>query len=349
MADEEKPAEQPAAPEATSDQPEPTPAAPAETDPAPQNVPADALERPDSEVLDATGEAGTPDKNIKKPNAFISFLRRFNVYFLLFLLVVIVAVAVSVVMYLNSRKSAPNPTVVNQNLTPDQLKQIANSSGTVGGSGQTLTVQGNAVFDGQLLVKNNLNVAGTLQLGAPLSVQNITVSNTANLQNTQINTLQVAQGSTFQGTVTVQNNLNVGGLASFGNATVGTLTVTKLVMSGSAQLQVPNHVAFTGYQPGRTLGDAIGGGGSVSVGGSDTAGTININTGNGPISPGCFATVNFNVKYTSTPHVMVSPVGVSAGRLDYYVNRSTTSFSICTANSPDANASFAFDYFVTGQ
>jgi hypothetical protein len=81
------------------------------------------------------------------------------------------------------------------------------------------------------------------------------------------------------------------------------------------------------------------------VSGSDTAGFININTGGAP-SAGCFITVNFASRFNSTPRVLVTPVGSDSGALNYYVNRSSTSFSVCVATVPPAFASFGFDYFV---
>jgi hypothetical protein len=56
--------------------------------------------------------------------------------------------------------------------------------------------------------------------------------------------------------------------------------------------------------------------------------------------------VNFTTKYNATPHVIVTPIGSAAANLAYYVNRSTSNFSICAANTPPSNASFGFDYFI---
>lgn len=317
-----------------------------------QAAPQDALGKTNEElgVTDqpAAPPAGPDGKPPKQPNAIKKFLKRFNIYLLLFALVLIVAVIVSVVGYLNSKKTPKAPTVSTQTLSQDTLKQLANSDATVGDTGQTLTVQGNAIFSGQVLVRSDLNVAGTIKLGNQLSVPNLTVSNNSNLNTVQTNTLQVAQGSTFQGIVTVQHDLNVGGAASFsGPLTAGQITVTKLIMSGNAQLQIPNHIAFPGASPGRQMtASVLGVGGSASLNGSDTTGTININTGSNT-QPGCFMTITFNRPFTSTPHVMVSPVGSAAGQTEYYVNRNTTGFSMCTANAAPANQVFAFDYFIT--
>jgi len=317
-----------------------------------QTAPQDALEKTNEELaseqpVETTSELGPDGKPPKQPSKFKQLLKKINLYLLLFLLLLVIGSAVSVVSYLNSKKTPKGPSIATQTLTADALKQLANSDATVGDSGQTLTVQGNAIFSGQVLVRSDLNVAGTIKLGSELSVPQLTVSGNTNLANTQISGLQVAQGSTFQGEVTIQHDLNVGGNASFsGPITAGQLTVSKLILSGNASLQVPNHISFPGASPSRSIGNALGAGGSTSINGSDTAGTININTGNST-SPGCFVNITFNRPFTSTPHVIVSPVGNAAGQTQYYVNRTTNGFSVCTANAAPANQVFAFDYFVT--
>ena len=322
---------------------------------AAQAVPQDALGKTNEELGEnAAAETPAPSttdaKPPKKPNALKQFFKRFNIYFLLFLLVVIIAGAVATVSYLNSKKTPKAPSIATQTLSQDALKQLANSDATVGDTGQTLTVQGNAVFSGQVLVRSDLGVAGSITLGGTFTVANLVVSNTANLGTTQISSLQVAQGATFQGLLTVQNGLDVAGSTAFsGPVTVGQLTVSKLTMSGTSQLEIPNHIAFTGASPGRTISAGVlGAGGSGSVNGSDTTGTINLNTGSGPAA-GCFVKLTFNKPYANTPHVLVSPIGSAAGQTNYYVDRDTTSFSLCTNNAPPANQVFAFDYFVTGQ
>ncbi|HSX06535.1 MAG TPA: hypothetical protein VLG92_02350 [Candidatus Saccharimonadia bacterium] len=324
---------------------------------SPQSAPPDALEKTNEELgqsaasetaVNADGSTATNGKPAKKQNPLKQFLKRFNVYLLLFGLVVLLAVVVSVVGFLNGKKTPKTPSANTQTLSADTLKQLANSDATVGDTGQTLTIQGNAIFSGQVLIRSDLNVAGTIKLGGELSIPALTVSNTSNLNTVQANTLQVAQGSTFQGTVTIQHDLNVGGAAAFSGAvTIGQLTVNNLTMAGNAQLTVPNHIAFTGASPGRQFfPNVTGAGGSASINGSDTTGTINVNTGSGPTA-GCFMTITFNRPFTNTPHVLVSPVNIGAGQTEYYVTRSTTQFSICTANAPPANSVMAYDYFIT--
>src|SRR5206468_1717571 len=109
-----------------------------------------------------------------------------------------------------------------------------------------------------------------------------------------------------------------------------------------------NHIAFTGAPATRgSISNAVlGGGGTANVNGSDTTGTINISTGNAPAA-GCFLTINFGQTFANVPHVIISPFGIGAGQTQYYVTKTTSSFSVCTAAAPPANQVFGFDYFVT--
>jgi hypothetical protein len=220
----------------------------------------------------------------------------------------------------------------------------------VDNSSQTLTIQGNAVIAGQTLLRGNLNVAGNIQSGGSIQGPNLTISGTSNLGTAQINSLQVASNTAIQGTTTMRD-LNVSGATSFsGPVTASQITVTKLILSGNGTLQLPNHLSFTGPSPGRAfIGSGIlGSGGSASVNGSDTSGTINLNSGNNPSGSGCIVRINFQQAFTSQPRVIISPVGSVAGQMQYYVDRNTNNFSLCTANTPTANQVFAFDYFISG-
>ncbi|HSX43200.1 MAG TPA: hypothetical protein VLF59_03880 [Candidatus Saccharimonadales bacterium] len=326
---------------------------------AEQSTPKDALEKTNEELglkggnddLNPDGtkvEAG--EKPAKQLSGFKKLWKKINIYLLLFCLVLVIGIAVAVVSYLNSKKTPKAPDTASQSLTADTLKKLANSDATVGDTGQTLTIQGNAIVTGQMLVRNNLSVAGTISVSSPVTFTEMTVSNTANLNTTQTNTLQVAQGSTFQGVATFQGGINVAGAAAFtGTVTIGNLNVTHLTLSGNAVLEVPNHLAFTGASPGRSSINqtVLGPGGTASLNGSDTTGTVNIHTG-ANTAAGCFLVITFNRPFTNTPHVLVSPVENGAGQTQYYVgNRTTTGFSLCTANAPPINSVFAYDYFIT--
>lgn len=319
-------------------------------------APADALsrtpedlEKEQADIAAADTSDTNPDPTAgKKLSPVKKFFRKVNLYLLLFVLVAAVAGIVTIVSYLNSQKEAPAPSIEGQNLTTEALKQLANTDTSVGSASRTLTIQGNTIIGGQVLTRGNLNVAGNLQTGGSIQAPSITIADTANLGQTQINSLQVATNTAIQGSTTLRD-LNVAGTSSFsGPVTASQITASKLVLSGNAILEIPNHLSFTGPSPARNINTGVlGGGGSASVDGSDTSGTVNVNTGNGPTA-GCFVTITFAQRYNKLPHVIVSPVGIAAGQTQYYVNRSPTSFSICTAIPAPANQAFAFDYFVAG-
>ncbi len=317
-------------------------------------APADALSRTPDELEDEkqsrqapeTEEIASKEQAQKKPSKIKQFFRRINLYFLIFIILIAIGAAVTIVNYINSQKDPIEPTIANQELTEKALQELANRDASVGKATQTLTIQGNTIIDGQSLMRGNLNVAGNLQTGGSIQGPELTISGRANLGDAQINTLQVASNTAIQGNTTVRD-LAVSGTSSFSGAvTASQLTVTQLIMSGNATLQVPNHIGFTGPSPSRTINSGVlGGGGSASVSGSDTAGVVNISTGNGP-SAGCFVRINFNQRFSNQPRVIISPIGVAAGQTQHYVDRDQAGFSICTASPAPANQSFAFDYFV---
>lgn len=321
-----------------------------------QSAPADALSKTPEELAEERAASGqvdkTPEELAKEAEKQLPFIKRIfrkvNVYFLVFMLLVVVAAVITIVNFLNSQNEPEEPNIATQQLSEEDLKELANTDATVGDASQTLTIQGNAIISGQTLMRGNLNVAGNLQTGGSINGPSLTISGQSNLGETQINDLQVAQNTAIQGTTTLRD-LNVTGTSSFNGAiTAGQLTVTRLIMNGNAVLEVPNHVSFTGPTPSHnTNSSVVGNGGSVSMSGSDTAGTITINTGNNPTA-GCWARVNFRANFTAQPRVVVSPVGSAASQTRYYVERSTSGFNICTSVPAPNNQTFYFDYFVAG-
>jgi cytoskeletal protein CcmA (bactofilin family) len=268
-----------------------------------------------------------------------------NIYLLFFILIIIVAAAVGIAAYVASQRSSGTGKISSQTLDQKALEQLAATDATVGSSAQILNVQSNAIFAGKVLVRDTLEVAGQLQVGGSLSLSGVTVSGSSSFDQVQVNkNLGVAGDTGLQGSLTVQKSLNVSGNGSFGGTlSAGQFTATSFQLNGD--LNLTHHITAGGPTPSRSNGSALGGGGTVSVSGSDTSGSVSINTGGGP-SAGCFVTLTFTSKFNSTPHVLLTPVGSSAAGISYYVNRSTTNFSICTTSNPPANANFGFDYFI---
>ncbi len=316
-----------------------------------QTVPADALSRtPDDLQEEQAAHQAEAHESVelleKKISPFKRFLRKINVYFLGFLLVLSVVGASMAINYFNTTSDAPEAAINSQELNQDTLEQLSNTNASVGASSQTLTVQGNAIIQGETLMRGRLNVAGNFQTAGSIQGSNITIAGKANLGDIQTNTLQVAQNVAIEGSTTVRE-LSVGGNATFsGTLTASQLTVSKLILSGNSIVEIPNHLTFSGPTPSRSINPAaLGSGGSASVNGSDSSGTVNISTGNNP-SAGCFVKVSFRSPFSGQPRVIVSPVGKAAGLTDHYVDRDGGGFSICSASPAPARQSFAFDYFV---
>ena len=288
--------------------------------------------------------APQPAKAPRQARSIRALLKHINIYLLAFGLLIVVAIAVFVIAMLHST-SKPSSSITSQNLSQSVLSQLATSDVTVGDAKQVLNVQSNAVFAGQVLVRSDLQVAGKLQVGGSLTLSGVTVSGTSAFDQVQVNkNLAVAGDTALQGQLTVQKSLNVNGGGTFSGAlSAGQVTVTTLQLNGD--LILTHHITAGGVTPTRANGNNLGGGGTTSVSGSDSAGSITINTGGGA-SAGCFITVTFASKYNATPHVIVTPVGSSAAGLQYYVNRSTSNFSICAANAPGSGQTFGFDYLV---
>lgn len=293
------------------------------------------------------GSAGGPTNSSEKASRahFIRALwEKLNLYLLLFILLIVVAVIAIIIAILrnNTNNNAANPSIGNQTLSESALKQLANSSATVGDPKQILNIESNAVFAGGVLVRGDLQVAGTIKAGGSLSLPGISVSGSSTFGEVQAKTLAIAGNAAVQGQLTVQSALSVNGGGTFnGPLTAPLVNATALQLNGTLTLN--HHIAAGGPVPGRANGGALGGGGTSSVSGSDTAGSISIHTGSGP-GPGCFAIINFSQAFSTTPHIIVTPIGAAAAGLAYYVDRSPTSFSVCTTSTPAAGQNFGFDY-----
>jgi hypothetical protein len=289
---------------------------------------------------DASTASATPPPKKKGLKARLSHV---NIYVLLFLLALLIAIMALVIGIQKSKNEAVPTSLTTQTLSTDAINQLKGNDVKVGDSKQTLSIESNAVFAGRILIQGGTDIAGTLKVSGDTSLVNLTTSGTAVLQKAQINDLAVSGNLGIQGAITVQKTINVTGGGSFGGPvtapqlTVDTLTLTK-------DLQINSHIDAGGSTPSSSNGASLGAGGTASVSGTDTAGTVVIGTGSGPVA-GCFVTVTFTKKFNGSPHVVISAASSDAGGLDYYVNRTTASFSVC-ANTPAAAKNYTFDYIV---
>jgi cytoskeletal protein CcmA (bactofilin family) len=294
-----------------------------------------------------TGGSVITAKNSKK--SFLSgglrgVITRVNIYFLLFVFIIVLSGLVVFIGIQRSKKDAANPTIATQKLTQDELQKLQGSDSKVGDAKQTLSIESNAIFTGKVLLRDSLDVAGTLKVGGALSLPGLNVSGNSVFDQLQANKAVITGDATIQGQLNIQKNLVTSGGAQFGGPiTAPQITVSSFQLSGD--LTITRHIDAGGGTPGKSNGGALGSGGTTSISGTDTAGTLTINTGGGT-GVGCFATIDFTQRFGGTPHVVVTPIGSAAAGLNYYVNRSSTGFSVCTTNPAPAGQSFSFDYIV---
>lgn len=288
---------------------------------------------------------GKKEKKKRKAPSVKGLAGKFNIYLLLFMLIIVIAGIVTFISYQQNKKSADkaNQTITTTPLSEEDLEKLRQTDVKVGDPKQILSVESNAIFAGKVLIRDSLEVAGQIKVGGPLNLPGISVSGTSIFDQVQISNLQISGSATIQGQLNVQSGLNVtGNLTVGGTISAGKLNIENLAVS--RDLQLARHIDAGGGTPGISGGGALGAGGTTSLSGTDTAGTININTGGGTVA-GCFASVTFTQAFNS-PHVVVTPVGSGAGSLNFYINRSGSGFSICTNSAAPAGQNFAFDYVV---
>lgn len=312
--------------------------------------PAESSSPPQAESLDVleptpkTAPASQPSSTQSAPagGSLVQKIRnKVNVYLVIFILLIGTGAAV-VYVSLKPAKTVKETPI--GKLTADQLSALRSNSTVVGDPKQTLDIQSNTIFEGQVLARNDLSVAGSLKIGGGLSLPSITVTGNGNFAQLGITgPLSVGGDTALQGALTVQKNLSVAGTASFGSLSVGGLSVTSLQVKND--FSIAKHIISSGGTPGISNGSALGSGGTASVSGSDTAGSVVINTGGSPAA-GIFATINFAQKFSSTPHVVITPVGAAAGAVEYYITRDANGFSIGSSNAPPASSNFGFDYVI---
>jgi len=299
---------------------------------------------PDESSLSDSGSAPDPGTISRRSPHFGRFIHFANLYSLIFILLILLGAGGIIAAIKFNSKSAGNNTSKIQSLTDKQISDLKNNTTLVGDAQQTLDIQGNSIFEGQVLMRNNLDVAGSIKIGGSLSLPAITVGGTSSFGQIQVNdTLSVNGNTNLQGSLTVRGGLSVAGNTSFGTLSAGQLNVTSLNMTGD--ITISRHISVAGGTPSRAGGSALGSGGTVSNNGSDTAGTVTVNTGGGPPA-GCFVTINFAQRFNTTPRVIISPSNSSAGTINYYTNRSANNFSICTASAPAGSTTYIFDYIV---
>lgn len=273
---------------------------------------------------------------------------RLNIYLLAFILLIIVAVIILFIVYTSS-SNQQDATINTQELTQETLDQITGSDTKIGDPKQLLTVESDAVFNGKVLIRDGLDIAGPLKVGGSLSLPGITVSGTSAFDDVTINTLSIAGDANIQGQLSVQKGLTVSGPVTFsGTFSAAAFSIRTLQVDGDVTLG--RHIDAAGPTPGLSTGAATGSGGTATISGTDTAGTVTINVGSGA-SAGVLATINFANAFSGTPHVIITPVAAQGsptitGTQKFYLStRTSSSFSIAVSGGL-SSGSISFDYVV---
>lgn len=311
-----------------------------------------SLENLEEETKSTPKHEENPDPKKEKPKGLVNKLRAFvsrlNVYLLLFITIIIAALIILFVVFQSSQEQDLGD-LSTQELTQENIDDLLGSDARVGDPQQILTVESDSVFSGRVLIRDGLDVAGPIRVGGSLSLPGITVSGSSAFDDVTINQLSIAGDATVQGQLSVQEGLTVSGPVTFsGTFSAAAFAIESLEVNQDLILR--RHIDAGGPTPGVSSGGAVGSGGTVTISGTDTAGTVTVNVGAGAAA-GVLATVNFANSFTGTPHVVITPIAaqgsaIITGTQKFYLSsRSTTSFSIAVSGGLPSG-SVSFDYIV---
>lgn len=269
-----------------------------------------------------------------------------NPYLVMFILVVVLGVIITfIVNRVNETNDPASLTFQGSELDQQSIDDLLKAEQNIGTVEQTLTVAANAIFNGKILVKSDLDVAGSIRVGGPLNLPGITVAGTSDFDEVNVNNnLSILGSASIQQSLTVQGGANISGNVSVG----GTISAGKIsteAMEFTGDLSLTKHIDTGGSVPRITSGTAVGSGGTVSISGNDIAGTVTANTGGVPPA-GIMARVSFTRPYNSTPYVQVTPIGSASSTINYYVERDSSGFRIGTTSAPSGSTTYKFDYFI---
>ena len=301
-----------------------------------------------------TQPSQTPPPDVHPPTpkpapSMVAKIKRLNPFIILLITAVVVGVMVIVFVSINNDNSQPDFAATE--LSPSELQRLNSAESEIETNAQTFTISPNTVLKNNLEVQKSVEVTGDLTVYGEINWQPQGSSSEGTgsattgggggqlLQSAQItNDLLVGGNSQFNGAVTIN-----GGLIVNGGLSVSALSISELTVTGDLKLN--RHIVSGGGAASGAAGGAVGGGGTINVSGDDTAGTVRINTGsNAPA--GRLVTVSFRIAYGGTPSVQITPVGSGSAAVDYYIERTSSGFSIYSLGDTPDSAQIQFDYFV---
>lgn len=280
--------------------------------------------------------------------------------------IIILAINVGVIVVLLGSQSNKNKSINDKgvSISPAVLSKLGVNNAQIGSGNEQLIVDPSAQFNSGLTVAGDVKIGGKLQLNSTFSA---TSANLTQLQagNTSLSSLNVNGNSTasnlsvrgnlgVSGSAVFQNTLSVGQILTVNNSaavannlsvggelTANTIATSNLILSGS--IVFGSHILTSGTAPTAVPGgSADGSNGTVSIGGDDAAGTINVNIGYGATS-GVLVKVAFHNAYSAQPRVVISPVGIAA--VLYIEDPTTEGFYVADASGLPIGG-FSINYIV---
>lgn len=258
-------------------------------------------------------------------------------------------------LFLTKKKPVPPPKITT--LDQSEITKLGGflTGNALGSSNQILTVTSSSLFKGRLAVDNDIKVTGNGEFGGNISTSSLTVTKTSTLSNTTINGPLIVTGPTtlqspavLAGGATIGNNLAVAGNGTFGGAlSAGSFNAKTLNVNGD--LNLSGHLVITGSLPTVIPEVGAGSGGKTSVEGTDSGGTIQINTGTVPSftnGQNTLVSLKFKNAYAKTPHVLLTAVGLTTGSIGYYVTQTPQGFTISVITTAKSGDNYAFNYWV---
>jgi hypothetical protein len=286
----------------------------------------------------------------KQPSSLPRLLHRANSLSGVIALLVAVLIAGSVIGYFISpaRKNVTAPQTIIQNLSASDIQKLTDLGANLGSTNQILTIAANTVFRSKVDVGTDLTVTGRFNANGPVTLSQLNITGTtalsgldvgSNLTVAGVTTLQ--KGLTITGLAAVNGGLNVSGSASVNSLNATSISTQNISISGPITI---GHLITKGPTPGISPG-SVGGGGTVSISGNDTAGTIDINTGSSPSSDS-LANITFRAAFSGAPRVILTATSFDSAAAQVYVTAASTGFAIHIRNYLPGQI-YSFDYIVT--
>jgi hypothetical protein len=169
----------------------------------------------------------------------------------------------------------------------------------------------------------------------------IVKSNTATLASLNSTTTNLTKAN-----LTVTNTTSTLNLTVTGSSTIANLKVTGL--TEVANLKVNGKIITAGDVPVAQVGTSLTSvlGASVTNDGTDTAGTVVVESGTQTSLAGEIADITFTESYSVEPKIVISGNNSKSAKLGAYVVRTADGFKIMTDDPLALNTEYSFDYIV---